>query len=183
MIKKLLYTFLILIIASTISSCGRNLAANTYTSDSTLNIVLEGKLLAKRDIKITEDERLGDNAVGGLTGAVAGGAVAASGTNNAAIIVGGAIVGGVTGAIMQSALGASKGTEYIVQVNRSNLKDDYYEGSRLLRNAIAAVRATGIITIVQAREDKTNPVINEGQDVLVILSEKRSRLIPATYKN
>ncbi len=44
---------------------------------------------------------------------VTGGAVAASGTNNAAIIVGGAIVGGVTGAIMQSALGASKGTEYI----------------------------------------------------------------------
>ncbi|WP_342259937.1 hypothetical protein [Candidatus Tisiphia endosymbiont of Metellina segmentata] len=63
------------------------------------------------------------------------------------------------------------------------MKDDYYEGSRLLRNAIAAVRATGIITIVQAKEDKTNPVINEGQDVLVILSEKRSRLIPATYKN
>ncbi|WP_341753435.1 hypothetical protein [Candidatus Tisiphia endosymbiont of Dioctria rufipes] len=72
MIKKLLYTFLILIIAFTLSSCGRNLAANTYTSDSTLNIVLEGRLLAKRDIKITEDERLGDNAIGGLAGAVTG---------------------------------------------------------------------------------------------------------------
>ncbi|WP_341750620.1 hypothetical protein [Candidatus Tisiphia endosymbiont of Sialis lutaria] len=181
MIKKFLCSFLILIIASTLSSCGRNLAAITYTSDSTLNIVLEGKLLAKRDIKITENEKLGDNTTGALAGSVAGGAVAASGSKNLALIVGGAIVGGVTGATMQAALGTSNGIEYIVQVDRSNLKDDYYEGSRLLRNAIAAVRATGVITIVQAKEDKDNPVINEGQNVLVILSEKRTRLIPAKY--
>ena len=110
-----------------------------------------------------------------------GGALAASNSNSAAVVVGGAIVGGVTGAIMQSAFGTSKGTEYIVEVDRSNLRDDYYEGSRLLRNALAAVRATGVITIVQAKEGKNNPVISEGQNVLIILSEKRTRLIPATY--
>ena len=182
MVKKLLYIFPLLIIIPTLSGCGRDLAANTYTSDSTLNIILKGKLLAKRDVKIKESEKLGDNTTGALVGGVGGGVLAASASNNnAAVVVGGAIVGGLTGAVMQSALGTSKGVEYIVQVDRSNLQENYYEGSRLVRNALAAVRATGIITIVQAKEDKTNPVINEGQDVLIILSEKRTRLIPASY--
>ena len=181
MIKKLLHIFIILVIIPILSSCGRVLASNTYTSDSTLNITLKGKLLVKRDVKIKEDEKLGDNTTGALIGGVGGGALAASNSNNAAVVVGGAIVGGVTGAIMQSDLGTSQGTEYILEVDRSKLRDDYYEGSRLLRNALAAVRATGVITIVQAKEGKNNPVISEGQNVLIILSEKRTRLIPATY--
>lgn len=180
MIKNIVSIFLIFAISPFLSGCGRDLSSNTYTSDSTLNITLKGKLLAKRSIKIKEDEKLGDNTAGALIGGVGGGAIAANNSNSAALVVGGAIVGGLTGAIMQSALGTSQGVEYIVEVDRSNLRDDYYEGSRMLRNALAAVRATGIITIVQAKEGKTNPVIHEGQNVLIILSEKRTRLIPVS---
>ena len=178
-LNKPIFIFLFLLLVTSLNGCGRDLSANTYTSDSTLNITLQGKLIAKRDIKIKEDEKLGDNTVGGIAGAVGGGALAHHNSDNAAVVVGGAIVGGLTGAVLQSALGTSKGVEYIVQVDRSNLQDNYYEGSRLLRNAMAAVRATGMITIVQAKEGKNNPVINEGQNVLIILSEKRTRLIPA----
>ena len=180
MLNKPIFIFLfLLLVTSVLNGCGRDLSANTYTSDSTLNITLQGKLLAKRDIKIKEDEKLGDNTIGGVAGAVGGGAVAHNNSSNSAVVVGGAIVGGLTGALLQSALGTSRGVEYIVQVDRSNLQDNYYEGSRLLRNALAAIRATGMITIIQAKEGKNNPVINEGQNVLIILSEKRTRLIPA----
>jgi outer membrane lipoprotein SlyB len=183
MIKTVTSILIIFAIIPLLSGCGRDLSANTYTSDSTLNISLRGKLLAKRDIVIKENDKLGDNSTGSLVGAV-GGAVAGGQINNSApLIVGGAIVGGVTGAIVQSALGTSKGVEYIVEVDKTELQTDYYEGSRMLRNALAAIRATGIITIIQAKENKDNPVINEGQDVIIILSEKRTRIIPAFYKN
>jgi outer membrane lipoprotein SlyB len=183
MFNKFISTFILLfLITNVLSGCARDLSTNTYTSDSTLNITLQGKLLAKRDIKITEEEKLSDNTIGGIGGAVAGGVIAAHNNSSTAMVVGGAIVGGLTGAILQSMLGTSQGTEYIVQVDRSNLQNNYYEGSRLLRNAMAAVRATGIITIVQAKEGgKNNQVINVGQNVLIILSEKRTRLIPSPY--
>ena len=181
MAQKIFCTLLSLLLFATLSGCARDLSASSYTSDSTLNIVLQGRILAKRDVTIKESEKLGDNKAGGMMGAVGGGALAASSSNNAAVIVGGAIVGGLTGALMQDVLGTNKGVEYIVQVDRSKLKEDYYEGSRLVRNALAAVRATGIITIVQSKEKKDAPKISEGQDVLVILSEKRTRLIPSTF--
>ncbi len=166
---------------SLLSGCARDLSSSTYTSDSTLNIALKGRILSKRDVKVTDTERLGDNTTGATAGAIAGGLGAASGSNNAVVVVGGAILGGVAGAAMQSALGTSRGTEYIVEIDRSQLLDDYYEGSRLLRNSVAAIRATGLITIIQAREGKTEPNLSENQQVLVILSEKRTRLIPSNY--
>lgn len=179
---KIRNLLLIMLLLPAISGCGRDLSPDMYTSDSTMNIVLNGTLLSKRDVTIRESERLGDNSTGALVGGAAGLGIAAHNSDNIPLIVGGAIVGGVAGALTERALGSSKGTEYIVQVDRSMLRDDYYEGSRLLRNAIAAARSTGFITIVQAKDGHAkNPVMNEGDDVLVILSEKRTRLIPAKY--
>lgn len=184
MTKKLWVAFLLVVLSLNLSGCGRDLSGNSYQSSSTLNIVLPGIVLAKRDIKITENERLGDNTTGAVAGALAGGALASSGNNSGAMIIGGALVGGVTGAVAQSALSTAKGVEYIVKVDTSTLTGTYYEGSRAMRNALAAVRASGIITIVQAQEGKAkNPVIDEGQDVLVILSDNRSRIIPAPTPN
>ena len=179
-VSKFVNLLAILLMLSSISGCGRDLSPDTYTSDSTLNIVLNGTLISKRDVTIRESEKLGENQTGALAGAAAGGGIAGYNSNNVPLIVGGVIAGGVAGAFTERALSSSKGTEYIVQVDRSMLRDDYYEGSRLLRNAISAVKSTGFITIVQAKEGHgKNPMMNEGENVLVILSEKRTRLIPA----
>lgn len=164
-----------------ISGCARDLSSSTYTSDSTLNIILQGCILSKREVKIKENERLGDNSAGIVAGGLGGGLAAASSGNNAAVVVGGAVVGSLAGAVIQSALGTSDAMEYIVEVDRSKLQENYYEGSRLLRNALAAIRATGIVTIIQSKESKDSNVLRENQNVLVILSEKRTRIIPATH--
>lgn len=179
MIRKFLNFLLIVTIIPTLAGCGRDLSANTYTSDATLNVVLKGKVIAKRDVKVKENEKLGDNTTGAIAGGAVGGLAAANASDNAAVVVGGAIVGGLAGALTESALGTSKGVEYIVEVDRSTLQDNYYEGSRMIRNALAAIRTTGIVTIIQAKEGKDEPVISEGQNVRVILSEKRTRIIPA----
>jgi outer membrane lipoprotein SlyB len=179
MIRKILNILLALSLASTLAGCGRDLSTNTYTSDSTLNIVLKGKVVAKRDVTIKETEKLGDNTTGALAGGATGGLVAANSSNNTAVIAGSAIVGGITGALVESALSTSKGVEYIVDIDRSDLQDNYYEGNRMIGNTLAAVRATGTITVVQAKGGKNEPVISEGQAVRVIVSEKRTRIIPA----
>lgn len=180
--KKIISQILIsLFLFSSLSGCGRDLSNSTYTSESTLNIVLQGKVLAKRDIKIKENERLTDNTGGAVIGAVGGGLAGAQAGGNNLGIAGGALAGGVAGAVIQSALSTQKGVEYIVQVDNSSLKEEYYEGSRLMRNAIAAVKATGIITIVQDKPKKNEAVISEGQNVLVIISDNRTRVVPAAY--
>lgn len=181
--KKFSSAFLIIITSLIVSSCARDLGSANYTSDSTLNVALKGKVLSKRAVNISEKDKLSDNQTGMLAGALGGGALGAtlgSGKNSGAAAVGGALVGAFAGALTESALGTSKGTEYIVQVDKSHtLKDERYEGSRTLKNALSAVRATGIITVLQGQEgNKKNPIINEGQEVLVIISEKRTRIIP-----
>ena len=180
--KKIFTHILVsLLLFSSLSGCGRDLSSSTYTSDSTLNVVLHGKVLAKREVNIKETEKLGDNSTGALGGAIAGGTLMSSNTRSSGATVAGALIGSVAGAAVQSALSTSKGTEYIVQVDKSKLEEDYYAGSRSIRNALSAVRATGIITVVQAKEGSKTPKISEGQDVLVILSDNRTRIIPASY--
>ncbi|RZI46309.1 hypothetical protein EDM53_04060 [Rickettsiales endosymbiont of Peranema trichophorum] len=63
--------------------------------------------------------------------------------------------------------------EYVVKVDRSQISDGYYEGSAVMRNAIAAAKATGLITIIQGKDQ----LINVGQGVYIILSPKRARVI------
>jgi outer membrane lipoprotein SlyB len=65
-----------------------------------------------------------------------------------------------------------------VKVDTSKLKGEYYEGSALMRNSLAAVKTTGIVTVVQALEKKEDAAIEPGQKVLIIVSEKRTRIIP-----
>lgn len=180
--KILIHLLSSILLFSSLTGCGRDLSDATYTSSSTLNVVLKGKVLAKRDVTIKENERLGDNSAGSGIGAVGGGIAGANmGNGNGLGTYGGAVAGGLAGAVIQSALSTKKGVEYIVQVDKSALKDDYYDGSRMMRNAISAVKATGIITVVQDRPKKNEVVINEGQNVLVILSNNRTRVVSASY--
>lgn len=174
--STLLFTILCL------SGCARDLSHTTYTSDTTLNIVLSGQLISSRQITIKESDKLeagGGTLVGGLGGAVGGAAIS---NGRASGIIGGAVVGAVLGTVTQQALGTSKGMEYIIKVDTSKMSQDYYEGSAAMRNALAAVKASGIVTVVQAREKKSDPELSIGQNVLVIISDKRTRVIPDMSK-
>lgn len=173
LIKNLLW----ICIAMLLSSCARDLSSGTYTSNSTLNIVLSGQIVSMRKVKIKESDKmeLGAGAVaGGIGGAAAGHAVS---NGDGMSTLGGAAAGAIVGAVIQHGLETSSGIEYIVKVDTSKLNNDYYEGSALMRNSLAAVKATGMVTVVQAPEKSKDPQLNVGQKVLVIISEKRVRVI------
>jgi outer membrane lipoprotein SlyB len=171
-------TMSVMLIAYIISGCARDLSSVTYTSDATLNIVLHGQVLSSRKVKIRESDKL-EAGAGTAVGALGGGAAAGAGSNGSMpAIIGGAVVGGIFGTVAERSLSSSTGIEYIVKVDTSKLKGEYYEGSALMRNSLAAVKTTGIVTVVQALEKKEDAAIEPGQKVLIIVSEKRTRIIP-----
>lgn len=179
---SLLKHFTLLLAVVFLSGCARDLSNSTYTSDATLNIVLSGQLISSRQVKIKESDKMEAGAgtvMGGLGGALAGSSMSNGGT---AGTLGGAAAGALVGTLAQQALSTSTGMEYIVKVDTSKLGQDYYEGSASMRNALAAVKTSGIITVVQAKESKKDPVLSIGQHVLVIISEKRTRIIPDASK-
>lgn len=178
-IKQLLLIAFISLIAFGLSGCGRDLSTDMYTSDSTLNIAVQGKILSSRLIKIKENEKLGDNSTGAAIGAIGGGAAMGSNTDSVAGIVGGALVGGVVGAVAESALSTTAGVEYIVLVDKSQISADYFAGSSSMRNAVESIKSTGLVTVIQAKE-KNAQILPVNQEVLLIISPKRTRVIPKT---
>jgi len=97
---KLLALFLLVIFS--ITGCARDLSSTTYTSDSTLNIVLEGIIVSSREIKIKDTDKLGDNTAGAMMGGLGGGALAHSSGGGGGAVVGGAVAGALVGALGQS---------------------------------------------------------------------------------
>ena len=167
------------IIASIVllSGCARDLSSSVYTNDSTLSLTMEGKILSVRDITIKGNDKLSDNTGGMLAGGALGAAAASNmggGNGKTVALVGGAIAGAVIGTIVEDKLSQSQGKEYIIKVDTSNLKGDYYEGSSSMRDAISAATTNGLITIVQGADTP----LSEGQEVYVIFSGKRTRVIP-----
>lgn len=172
----------LILISVFITGCARDLSSSTYTSDSTLNIVLSGQIVSARQVKVKESDTL-EAGGGALLGGVGGAAVGATASNgNAWATVGGAAAGAVFGAVAQNALGTKVGMEYIIKVDTSKLSNDYYEGSALMRNALAAIKTTGVVTVVQAKEAKNDMPLTVGQNALVIISEKRARVIVDTTR-
>ncbi|HJD55060.1 MAG TPA: hypothetical protein LFW21_00005 [Rickettsia endosymbiont of Pyrocoelia pectoralis] len=167
-----------IILATFISGCARDLSTNVYTSDSTLNLTLQGEVVSARPVKVKESDSLSDNAGGMAAGGIAGGVLGSTvgqGHGNTAAIVGGVLAGAAVGTILQDKLGESKGYEYLIKVDTSKIKSDYYEGSSAMRNVISTAVTSGLITVVQG----TDVNIRVGQKVYVIFSEKRTRIIPA----
>lgn len=161
-----------------ISGCARDLSSRVYTSDSTLSLTLQGKIVSVRPIQIKESDKLGNNTTGALAGGVVGGVAGSNvggGGGQLLAAAGGAIVGGVIGALVESSLSTADGLEYIVKLDTSQLKSEYYEGSPAMRSAISSATTSGLITIVQSKD----VILNAGQDVYVIFSPKRTRVIPA----
>lgn len=164
------------IAALTLVACARDLSSNVYTADSTLSLTMEGKIVSARPIIIKNSDRLGANSSGILGGAAIGGAAGntiGSGSGKTAAIVGGIVAGALIGAFAESELGKQDGFEYIVKLDTSKLKHDYYEGSGAMRSAISSATTNGLVTIVQGNDTQ----LQEGQKVYAIFSEKRTRLI------
>lgn len=159
-----------------LSGCARDLSTNVYTSDSTLNLTLEGKVVAARPVVVKNTDKLTDNTTGMAGGALAGGVIgntAGSGSGHVAAIAGGVLAGAVIGSIVESQLGTADGIEYIVKVDTSKLKSGYYEGSAVMRNAISSATTSGLVTIIQGKDT----VFDVNQDVYIIFSPKRTRII------
>jgi outer membrane lipoprotein SlyB len=165
-------------IITILTGCARDLSSNTYTSSSTLSLTLEGKVISARAIKIKDNDKMADNKMGmlagGAMGAVSGSGIG-KGTGNDMAIVGTAIAGGIAGAALEGALTTQNGFEYIIKVDTSKLKSEYFEGNAAMRNAISSATTSGVITVVQGSD---NPIA-VGQTVYVIYSDNRTRVISA----
>lgn len=165
-------------VVAVLSGCARDLSSSMYTSDSTMNLTMEGVVVSTRQVTIKNNDKMQDNLGGMLAGGAMGAAVGSGvggGSGNTMAIVGGAIAGGLAGAAIQDGLGKSKGYEYIVKVDTSKIKDSYFEGNAAMRNVIATAKVNGLVTVVQGADN----VLHQGQKVFVIYSENRTRVIPA----
>ncbi len=167
----------VIALVSFLSSCGRDLSDDVYTSDSTLSLTIPGTIISRRAVTVKETDKLGDNTLGavagGLTGGVAGNAVG-KGTGNTLATIGGAGAGALAGAFIQDKLSTSKGFEYIVKLDQDRLQSAYYEGSQAMKDAVSTAVTSGLVTVVQGG----NKAYTEGQSVYVIFSGKRTRVIP-----
>ena len=173
-----LKTVLFITLVSLLNGCAPDLSSHVYTSDSRLNLTLEGQIVSVRPVVIKGSEKLSDNVIGiaggGAMGAAAGAGIGA-GTGQGAAIVGVAIAGAAVGALIQDKLSQANGSEYIVKVDISKLKNVYYEGSSAMRNAISTATTSGLIAVVQSNV----PLLQEGQKVYVIFSNSGARITPA----
>ncbi|MET0156232.1 MAG: hypothetical protein ABW189_09065 [Rickettsiales bacterium] len=158
--------------------CARDLSNATYTSNDTLSLTLEGVVKSARPVKIKNADRLSENGTGMLAGGAFGGIAGAGvgkGTGQAAAAVGGAVAGAALGALAESRLGQQDGFEYIIKLDTSGLKSDYYEGTGAMCNAISAATTNGLVTVVQGAD----VVLPKGRKVYVVFSDKRVRVIDA----
>ncbi len=176
--KKISLLISIVLLVSVVSGCARDLSSNVYSSGSTLSLTLDGKVVAVRQVTVKENDKLGNNAGGMLAGGVAGGVLGStvgSGNGQTVAVVGGALAGAALGAVVEDKLGTAKGYEYVVKVDTSKLKSNYYEGNTAMRNAISSATTSGVVTIVQG----TDTVLSVGQKVYVIFSDDRTRVVAA----
>ncbi len=159
-----------------LAGCARDLSSSSYTSDSTLSLTLEGKVVSARPITITDSDQLSRNSLGIISGGALGAAGASGvgrGSGRSLAVVGGVIAGAALGALVESELGKQDGYEYIVKLDTNKLKSDYFEGTGAMRSAISAATTNGLVTIVQGND----VVLQKGAQVYAIFSDKRTRLI------
>ena len=176
--KKISLLISIVLLVSVVSGCARDLSSNVYSSGSTLSLTLDGKVVAVRQVTVKENDKLGNNSGGMLAGGVAGGVLGSTvgkGNGQTVAVVGGALASAALGALAEDKLGTAKGYEYVVKVDTSKLKSNYYEGNTAMRNAISSATTSGVVTIVQG----TDTVLSVGQKVYVIFSDDRTRVVAA----
>jgi len=143
----------ILFLCTFISACTSNISPKSYSVGSVgqVNRTVSATVISVREVDIS-----GTSALGGTSGAVAGGiagsSMGSSGRDNALGAVAGAVVAGLAGAALEEGLTRQKGIEYIVETDNGNL-----------------------MTIVQGN----NMLFKEGQKVFVLYGSP-SRIIADT---
>jgi outer membrane lipoprotein SlyB len=177
-----------------LSACARTMDSNTVNSSTSVGKVIYGTVVSARGVTIKDNDRLGDNVLGGAAGGVMGGiggSTIGSGSGRTAATAGGAIAGAVLGAYIQDQLSTSSGFEYIVKLdapktpklvtNRSN--DNLRIGTNnrnevereVMASAIPEETASDAISVVQ----QDDAAIAPGTRVMVIYRDDRARIVPA----
>lgn len=175
-----------------LTSCARQMDADTYSSSNTVGKVLKGTILSTRPVTIKDNDRLTDNATGILAGGAAGaagGSTIGKGNGNTAAIVGGAIAGAVIGALVEDQLSTQSGTEYIVQLDPTaipaapdnkrrksiSVRGDKAIDADIKESINVAETSTDAISVIQTDDVPLAP----GQRVLIIYHDDRPRLVAA----
>ncbi len=190
-VKKLLVVFFAINIL--LSSCGRDMNSNVYTSSAPVGKVLEGVVVSARPVKIKDNDKLQDNTlgmvVGGLAGGV-GGAQIGKGKGQLAAAAGLGLAGAALGAVAQDKLSTSDGMEYVVRLDSRYIKNNpstthkttisYGDNSvdQQIKDSIDVEQTkTDLISVVQGKDTVFQP----GQRVLIIYNNDRPRLAAAGY--
>lgn len=145
-------------LSSLFASCARTISSDIYSANHVgeTSKTYAGVIVASRIVTIQDKERLEENGLGIIGGALGGGLAGSyvgKGTGNTLATVGGALAGATVGAFAEKTLKTQNGIEYVVSLDNGES-----------------------VTVVQGPE----PRLSEGQRVLVMVSKKgRSRVVAA----
>lgn len=185
MVKNVIVMVAVMAMAT---ACARNLDGSTYTSGNTVGKVTYGTIVSARSVTVKDNDKLEQNALGGLAGGVVGGVAGSSvggGTGKGLATVGGAILGAVAGAYAQDQLGTQSAYEYIVQmdsprhVGTTARKDVTIKGQNSVAQDVkdsmhTAQTESDAIAIVQTDAS----MLLAGTRVMVVYNDDRPRVVP-----
>lgn len=144
-------------VGSLLSGCARTISSGTYSSRHVgeTSRTEEGTIISMRFVEVKDHEKLEENGLGIIGGALGGGLLGSlmgKGNGKAAMTGVGALAGAAGGALLQDQMTTQQGVEYVVKLNNGSTQ-----------------------TVVQGPE----PLLKAGQKVYVMISHKgRSRVVP-----
>jgi outer membrane lipoprotein SlyB len=168
---RILIFFTSTIYIISLSACAPDFSKSKYTSGLTQTIKIEGEVLSVKTIRNQNKSKT--NIKGVLAGGAIGGALAFNSGKSIIVTLGGTIVGAVTGNITETLLTISKGYEYVIKIDTSQIKYNFYEVNSNVQEILYKAKERGLITIIQ----KTDLKIIEGQKVDVIFTNNSIKII------
>lgn len=155
--NKIILLMLVVFLTSCQSSTNRftkdERGSNTYSSAETgqLSRVVEGSIIAIKQVKLSGSKGLGSG-VGGALGAIAGSSAVGSNDNDRAA---GAIIGGLLGAVAGKAIEenatADVGFEFLVKLNSGAIKAFVQKSQQGLRvgDQVYVLYGSGIVRLTR----------------------------------
>ena len=134
---------------------------------------MEGRIIPVKEVTDKKSDSLGKNSTGPISGCVSVAIAVAS--SSTVLAVGSGLFVSIVWPYLDHKLSKSKAFKYIIKVDISNLKSDYYEGSPEIRAAISWATTSGLITVLQGKDVRLGP----NTKAYVIFSDLRVRVIPS----
>jgi outer membrane lipoprotein SlyB len=182
---------IISILGLALTGCERNLDSNVYTSGAVTGKVIEGTVISARQVIVKGNDKLENNTMGMLGGALLGGLggnAFGKGAGNSLATGGGAIAGAAAGAMIQDKLSSAKGMEYVVRINPKYVaevqsitnKTNVTVGTQSVDDEVKGATSvsstkTDLISVVQG----IDAIYNPGQKVLIMYNNDRPRITAA----